>query len=335
MPAAPPGQPSGTAAAESQGPPLLEVLDLPLLTGTEAPAWAPRLAAYAAPWTGVDLYRFNGAGYDFVLRIADPADLGELAAPLPAGPVGRWDRANRPLVRLLGTASLLSRSEAQVLAGSGALALRNDVRGDWEVLQYTTADLAGVGLYRLGGLLRGQRGTEGAMQALAPAGSRVVCLDPARLPQLPMARDLVGLSQRLRVGPGGLPPSGAAFTDVTVTVRGIGERPFAVAQLTGRRDPGSGDLLFGWLRRTRLAGDSWDPDIAPLNEETELYDIEICTPAGVPVRLAAGLTTPAYAYPAAMQRADFGALPGVVRMNVYQRSAAFGRGECASLTVAA
>jgi len=45
-------------------------------------------------------------------------------------------------------------------------------------VQYRQAALLGAGIWRLSGLLRGQQGTEGEMEAGAPEGAIVVLLGP-------------------------------------------------------------------------------------------------------------------------------------------------------------
>ena len=51
--------------------------------------------------------------------------MGELTSPLYAGPVDRWDRGNSLYVRFYGAAGLLSLAEGQVLAGAGAIGVKN------------------------------------------------------------------------------------------------------------------------------------------------------------------------------------------------------------------
>jgi hypothetical protein len=85
--------------------------------------------------------------------------------------------------------------------------------GTWEVLQAGSAELVGPGRYRLTRLLRGQRGTEGAMGNPAPAGARVVLLDEA-LASLPIAEAELGLPATWRIGPASLPWTDATYTGV-------------------------------------------------------------------------------------------------------------------------
>jgi hypothetical protein len=131
--------------------------------------------------------------------------------------------------------------------------------GVWEVLQAGTAELLAPGRYRLTRLLRGQRGTEGAMANPAPAGSRVVVLDEA-LAVLPIAEADIGLPAKWRIGPAALPFTDETYVAVSFTPEGAGLRPFSVVHVEHpwRKARGPGDLTIRWTRRSRaLAADSW------------------------------------------------------------------------------
>jgi len=103
--------------------------------------------------------------------------------------------------------------------------------------------------------------------------------------------------------------------------------------VTGRRALPAADVAFTWVRRTRFNGDGWDPDIVPLNEQSELYDLEVTDGHGVVLRTVSGLSAPAWTYSAAQQAADFGAAQPSYTINLYQLSAVVGRGQVATRTV--
>ncbi len=70
----------------------------------------------------------------------------------------------------------------------------------------------------------------------------------------------------------------------------------------------------------------------PLSEEAERYEVEIMQ--GVTLkRTIIGLTTPTTIYTAAQQVTDFGSAQSSVLVNVYQLSAAVGRGYVGVATV--
>ncbi len=328
---------TGAASIGAFGPPVVLVMDLPMLTGTEEQPWAPRVAAYANPWAGVDLYRRNGGGgFDYVATATTPSVMGVLTSPFYPGPVNRWDRGNTLSVRFFSAAGLLSVADAQVLAGANALGVQNPASGQWEVVQFATATLTGTNSYALTRLLRGQLGTEGAMGTGAvpvPAGAPVVVLDPASLTVLPASVDNRALAQTLRYGPSTGAVGDDSFAEATVAVAGVGLRPWSPSQVTARRDPATGDVAVGWVRRTRFAGDSWDPDTVPLNEDREAYELRVLRPDGTLARSVAGLTAPGWSYPAAAQAADFGAAQPAYTFAIAQVSALFGPGQPATRTV--
>ncbi len=145
------------------------------------------------------------------------------------------------------------------------------------------------------------------MQNPAPAQSRIVGLDGAALTPFDMGLDQRGLVQALRYGPSPYPVSDYRYSDVALAFGGTGLRPFPY-----RRSPGGGCFpkpawTFTWVRRTRFAGDSWDPDTVPLNEDFEAYDLEVLDAAGAVIRTVRSLPTPTWLYSAADQATDFGA----------------------------
>ena len=329
----PPVNQPGVPRLGTFGPPIIEFMELPPVTGTEAELWAPRVAAYANPWAGIDVYRSDGGGgWVYVTTVESPSVMGELTSPLYAGPVDRWDRGNGVYVQFYGPAGLLSLAEGQVLAGAGALAVKN-TDGGWEVLQYQNATLTGTNSYQLGKLLRGQLGTEGGMRNPVPAGSRVVVLDSNALVPLDTILDNRALAQSLRFGPSLYPVTDASYVEVTVQGDPVGLRPFSVSQIGGRRDPASGDVTFTWARRTRFAGDSWDGAGVPLNEDAEAYDVEVLDGSGTVIRTVSAVPAPTWTYPAAAQAADFGSVLNAYTLNIYQLSVLYGRGQVATRTV--
>ena len=65
-----------------------------------------------------------------------------------------------------------------LFAGANALAVEN-ADGEWEIVQFVTAELTSPGRYKLTRLLRGQRGSEHAMADSVAAGARVLVLTTA------------------------------------------------------------------------------------------------------------------------------------------------------------
>jgi hypothetical protein len=317
------------------GPPAVAILDLPQLREGMAPH-QPLAAVHAMPWPGrIAAWTSPGEdGFTVATTLGRPARMGRLVAPLHAGPVSRFDLGNVAIVDLaFGT--LASVTDLALFTGANALAIES-APGIWEVLQAGIAELLAPGRYRLSRLLRGQRGTEGAIGNPAPAGARVVVLDEALVP-LPVPEAALGLEANWRFGPSSKPVADRSYRQLAVTPEGVGLRPFSVAHVRQpwrtAREPG--DLLIAWTRRSRaLAADSWTAAEAPLAEEREAYEVEILDGSTVVQTLATSTTS--VTYTAAQQLADLGALLGpgdTLPIRIFQLSALVGQGAPASVTL--
>ena len=245
----------------SIGTPLSVFLDGALLRDSDDPV-AGYVAAYVSPWPGgVAFYRSpEDSGFALDTVLPGTAQMGELAFDFYSGPAWRWDRVNDLYVDLY-SGPLSSAPELGVLAGANALAVEN-AEGEWEIIQFQTADLIETDRYRLSGLLRGQRGSEHAMRDPVSAGARVLVLNTA-LGQPEIATDDLGLPLTWRIGPAGRDVSDPAFDEKAVTLEGKGRRPLAPVHMRGKRDNSTGDWRFSWIRRTRISGDSWDQTEVP------------------------------------------------------------------------
>lgn len=308
--------------------PLVEIMDLPPLSDCDAAPHAPWIAAYSAPFAGAAVFRASGqSGFTLDCVVEDAAVFGELAFDLHPGPVWRWDRVNDLYVDLVPGAALESREEIDVLNGANGAAIRAP-SGAWEVLQWRTAELIAPDRYRLSTLLRGQRGTEHAMGAPTPAGARFVLLDGALVRStLPLSER--GLARTWRYGPAQFAFDDESFDGTSLAVDGIGLRPPAPVHLRGKLDHATHDWHLGFVRRTRIDGDSWQGLDAALGEEREAYLLEIMD--GSAAVRSAVLTSPSFVYTAAMQLADFGAPRWNVAIRVAQLSTAFGPGTPAQI----
>ncbi len=298
-------------------------LDLPLLLeeGAETDGF---VALHQAPWPGpLALYRSPGDdGYTYVSGAEASATIGRLLDPLPAGAVGRLDYASRVRVEL-ASGMLTSISRLALLEGGNAMAvLRDD--GSWEVLQFETANLIGVGTYELSGLLRGQLGTDiwhAIGDQLAAPNGTVVLIDRS-LVRVPLDSGDTERPFNWRYGPAARDIGHGSYAQATHSFAGIGRRPFAPVHVKGRRL--GDDLEISWVRRTRTGGDNWDQAEVALGEEGEAYEVDILDGASV-VRILS-TSQPAASYMAVEQTADFGSPQPTVSCRVYQLSASWGRG---------
>jgi len=305
-------------------------LDIPLLRGDEIPH-APHIAAYASPWPGeIALYASpTTANYQLDTLLAQPAVIGVLETDLFGGPVGRWDYGNQLFVRLF-SGQLQSRPILDIFSGANVLAIENSL-GEWEILQFSTAQLVGPSKYQLSGLLRGQGGTESALQNPVSNGARVVLVDRA-LSQSQLRLDQRGLVLNYLYGPASRPIDDSTYLSLSKSFDGVGLRPFSPVHLRAIRDKSSGDIAISWTRRTRIGGDSWIGEV-PLGEEFERYALEILSGQTVVRQLE--LSTAGYTYPSSLQLADFGQpVSMALSLRLSQISQTFGPGSTRSETLA-
>ncbi|RBI67931.1 hypothetical protein DQW77_16895 [Roseovarius sp. TE539] len=333
----PPGAPRPSALSQAVvfGAPEAVLLDLPQLT-EDQPAHRPLVAAHAAPWPGeMAVFRSPSTdGFELLATFGSRARIGALVSDFYAGPNSRFDLGNALVVDLL-TGTLESITDLTLFGGANALAIES-APGAWEIVQAGAAELLAPGRYRLTRLLRGQRGTEGAMGNPAPAGARVVVLDDA-LASLPIAEADLGLPWNWRIGPANRPVSDETYVGQAFMPEGIGLRPFSVAHVEQpwRKARSPGDLTIRWTRRSRaLSADSWGGLEVPLAEELEAYEVEILNVAAV--KRVLSTTTTSALYTTAQQTADWGAPLGpgdTLDIRIYQLSALVGRGAPKTVTL--
>ncbi|PCD75709.1 hypothetical protein CLN94_12400 [Pseudothioclava arenosa] len=333
----PPGTARGAAVTEAVtfGAPEIVLLDLPQLSEDLA-AHRPLVAAHAIPWPG-DMAVFRSPstdGFELITTFGSAARIGTLVEDFHAGPTSRFDLGNALVVDLF-SGTLESVTDLTLFGGANALAVES-APGTWEIVQAGTADLIAPGRYRLTRLLRGLRGTEGAMGNPTPAGAMVVVLDDSLAP-LPIAETDLGIPWNWRIGPASRPASDETYVGQAFTPAGVGLRPFSVAHVEQpwRRPRTPGDLTIRWTRRSRaLAADSWGGLEVPMLEEFEAYEVEIVDGATVKRVLSVSMTRAVYS--AADQTADWGALLGPgdsLDIRIYQLSALIGRGAPETVTL--
>jgi hypothetical protein len=310
-------------------PPEVLLLDLPLLAGTE-PGYAPRIAAFAEPWPGAVAVALGDGDSGFVARqtLDRRAVIGDLTAPLAAGPPFRWDRANAIEVAVYG-GGLASEPRLAVLNGANAAAIGSAATG-YEIIQFQDAELTGPGAWRLTGLLRGQGGTADIAAAGHAIGARFVLLDAAVAP-LAITEAESGLGLTLRCGPAGAVYDPDVFVDVPLGQSRRGLRCLAPVHVAAVRDPGTGDVTIAWIRQTRIGGDSWATVEVPLAEASEAYAVAILDGEETLRTLTGG--APAVVYAASEQTADFGDLPEAISLSISQVSPTEGPGVAATGTV--
>ena len=118
-------------------------------------------------------------GFAPAARLTTPCNFGVTTQDFWSGPAWRWDLVNSLKVKLTRGA-LAGASDAALLAGANALAIRNE-DGGWEVVQFADAVLTAPGEYTLTRLKRGRRGSEIQMRDPVAVGARVVVVSGAQV----------------------------------------------------------------------------------------------------------------------------------------------------------
>ncbi|HUG60807.1 MAG TPA: phage tail protein, partial [Methylomirabilota bacterium] len=300
--------------------PMAVMLDLPV-AADGATAHQPLMAVVSSPWPGtVSANVTAGGAVASAGAVTRPATMGFLDGPLAPGPVWILDRGGS-VELTLSAGSLAAISHEALLAG-GNLAAVGSESGGFELIQFRDAELIGPSRYRIGGLIRGQGGTEHRAALAHPAGARFVLVDGA-LGRIAVDIGGLGGTQALKVGPADADLADPSMLETTVTAGGAALVPLSPVRLTARRTA-AGDIAIAFIRRTRIGGDRFDAYEVPLGEAFEAYRIAIYD-GGAEVR-AIDVSAPAALYAAADEIADFGAPQAALDVGVRQISETVGPG---------
>jgi hypothetical protein len=155
-----------------------------------------------------------------------------------------------------------------------------------------------------------------------------VLIDAALAP-LDLSASEVRLPLHWRVGPATRDIGDASYLAATHTFQVLCRKPLSPVHV--RADRSGGDVAFTWARRTRIGGDTWEIPEVPLGEDAESYEVDILDGSSVKRTLSSSI--PSATYTAAAQIADFGTAQPSYAINVYQMSAAYGRGTPRSAVV--
>ena len=303
-----------------------QFLDLPLMSGNEVPH-APHVATGGDPWPGgVAVYASDSdAGYALDQVLTVRSVIGRTLTPLATSRCGVWDRGPALRVEIIGGA-LSSAGDAQTLNGANLMAIGDGSVANWELFQFAEAELVAPDTYDLRMRLRGQAGTDAVLPGIWPTGSRVVLMDGAPR-QISVSADLRDLARHYRIGPATRGYDDPSYLHLVAAFPAIGLRPYAPAHLRAQRT--GGDIAVGWVRRTRVGGDSWSGIEVPLGETQEAYLVRVVKDGAI--RREATVGQPAWTYSAAMQLADGVAAPFDIQ--VAQLSDAFGAGAFTRITI--
>jgi GTA TIM-barrel-like domain/Putative phage tail protein len=315
LPAPADDQGEAKQAPQIYGEPLFYLMNLPLQPENEkyqvhaalmAEPWARNYGIWSSPTLD---------GFQFRSTVGTRAITGLVREAVGAGVEGRWDLANRIIVDL-ADGELESLPDGQMLNGANAAAIRAQ-NGEWEIIQFSVVELLEDGGWVLSRLLRGQMGTDPAMQSAIAAGAPLVLLD-AGVQAIELAELENGLDLNWRAGPAAEPVSSPTYASLSHRHEAVARRPYSPVHLTANRN-GNGDVVLKWIRRTRIGGDAWEGADVPLGEAGEMYRVTIGEDAGSALRVIE-TPTPQVTYAASDQIADFGQLPGTIIFSVVQLS---------------
>lgn len=327
---------SGQAGAPADGviPPVVVavgqtkgfVLDTPLVRDADD-GLITYLAAgpfNASVWPGAVFYQsFNaGASYttEYGLVPSDHIDTwGTTSGALADALTSVWDRGSTLSV-YIQDGTLTSTTEAAVENGANRALI-----GD-EQVGFATATLTAPNTYALSKFLRGRRGTEWATATHA-AGDRFVLLNSSALVRHVHGASDVG--DTLYIKPVTAGSASQAGFPLSLVYTGASLKSYSVAHLKVTDD--AGDLVFTWVRRTRIGGEWRDGNDASLGEGSELYEADVLDSGGNVLRSFAGLTSPTVTYSGDQQDTD---VDLGVALAVYQMSSTVGRGFVATIVFA-
>ncbi|MBA2932991.1 hypothetical protein HZF05_02665 [Sphingomonas sp. CGMCC 1.13654] len=262
-----------------QGPTTLALLDLPSL-GDDPPTSPTLLIAAAGSSAGwrkaaLTLSLDDGASWQALGGTAPPAVIGQAATLLASSGSALRDEANSVDIALLNDEMMLAGSDAIGTSATANLALLGD-----ELIQFATAEQIGPRLFRLGGLLRGRRGSEWAMAGHA-IGERFVLVDADTL--LPWSLPLSVIGHDVRVSASGVGDTEPAEIAITFQARALRPPAPVAANATAMPD---GSIAIAWTRRSRAGWDWLDDTDVPLAEEAERYQVTVLRSGGTTLAIA-------------------------------------------------
>jgi hypothetical protein len=261
----------------------LFLLDAPLLLDTDdglqqfsRAYWAA--AGYDPSWRGTTLVvsRDEGSSFATLGVTTTPATWGRVVGTVPdpsaRGTTATWNEdASFQIVVYSGLDAFMTASESDVLSGTNALAvLKRD--GSMEIIQFQNVTGINDTTVEVSRLLRGRRGTEDNAYDHGAAEQVVLLRSTETLP-LRIALADIGKTLEYKAPTilQSIEQTAARFHAYT----GQDLMPYSVVDIQGSRD-GSGNLTLTWKRRTRYNGALVDgTDAVPLNEQEELYDVDL------------------------------------------------------------
>lgn len=315
------------------------ILNSPLLRDNDDLARiASRGYIYAAgynlsdAWAGCTVSRStDGVGYLTLDKITQEVAWGTTASALGTPPLNEMFQTDEENVlrvfMVVGADRLESVTQLDMLNGANKCAILK-ADGEIEIIHFRDVTYEGDGIYALSGLLRGQRGTD-TMAFNHLSGEEFILTNNSLELKLNLPI-FVGQINWFRARGTGSPLELAENEMLPWACRDL--QPYAPWNVEATEY--GGDITLEWQRRTRINGRLVDgTGTVPLNEDNEVYEIEIYDgPGGNLVRTLNSVTNQV-TYEDADVIDDFGSTPLVLTVRVYQISAQVGRGFSHEFTI--
>ena len=297
------------------GQPKAVLLDLPLLRASDQNKRLGHIVVSASPWAGSYNVYSSPESDGFAIRatVASRAVIGQMGNDISLGPQGRWDNQNHIIVSLIN-GSFESVTHLGVLNGANIIALESN-NGNYELIQFSQAELQPDGSWKLSKLLRAQLGTEAEMRAGFAEGANVILLNQTIYP-LELKDSEIGIVQDWRIGPSKDNVSASSYSHFTHQNNRRSAQLFSPVHLRAEKTI-NGSYNVSWIRRGRINSDSWDSADIPLDAQAEQYLLKIFDLEG---NLKRDVTrfVPSFSYENQMYDEDFGSENSDFRIEVLQ-----------------
>jgi len=311
----------------------LEVMNLPALRADDDDrgVYAAVFALGGSRWTGAAIERrpINGTTWDYQLSIYTSGTLGRTVTALPnwSGP-NVWDMNSQFDVELL-SGTLSSVTDVALLNGANVACI-----GD-EIVQFRDATLISGTTYRLKGLLRARLATNDVATAHV-ADERFVLLTPQSIRRIQVdAIDAIDERARWTYIANTLGGRRDISYYQTISHEARALRPLSPVLLSAVR--GANNVyVIQWTRRARINAAWEDGRDVPLDEEREVYDVEVTTTSGdIRIFYLSDFGQRSWEIPIETQIATTNFPWQTVRLKVWQKSNRYGRGEIADAVISA
>lgn len=278
----------------------------------------------AGTFSGASVYRSSdGISYDNPVTAFGTPTVGRLKTRLEydPNPISIHRVYSIDVAVISGSATdFVACTEAQMLAGANRMVI--GAPGRWEIFAFSTVEVIN-GIVRLGGYIRGLRGTD-HLTGTHTLSDLVLLVNDATLNQDRVPIELLDSYVWYKAVGLNSPVRGALATKVQF--KGNSMKPFAPANIHSVKDAITDDITISWVRRTW--GDP-TPDSGMLvgfaEGETDTFVVKIYD--GADLVRTENVTGTEFIYTSAMQSTDGFSLPIVsLRVTVVQVSTIVGNG---------